>query len=467
VPLDKAWGPATAESITGFAGVLGIAAWIALLLRAIVTRRFREREMFWVVVTPMILGIILGWPIVSTLFHLVFSIAANARLRLLLCLVLAVQSAAAIDLLFRERMHALYAGIAAVAAAMLFLYATQPFPSDAARDAALRSLLPSVIVLALAAIAVAARRFRTPAPVLPDTLMYPKTPMLAKLASVRHDQPFRVVGTGPVFFPNVGALFGVEDIRAHDPMANGRYLGTLRVIGNYETNDYFAKWNDFDTRLLDYLNVKYVLTHPFGTMKDPQRYALIYSGVDGQLFENRDVLPRFHPVDNVLLEFKGDMFMRRLVAHHDWANTAIVKRLPVESDQERTDLLAPRPGDPRRATSEIVRWTPTDYRLNVSAPRWTMIVSSQPWWPGWRITHGDRTLEALQVNGAFLGFVVPPGTAQVRVHYVPATFYGGLAISLLTLFAMIARGVMSRRRMATEDRRDVRDAERDHAEDRQ
>ncbi|HKO02894.1 MAG TPA: hypothetical protein VJ032_14445, partial [Thermoanaerobaculia bacterium] len=40
IPDEKPWGPATAESITGFAGVLGIAAWLTLLLRAIVTRRF-------------------------------------------------------------------------------------------------------------------------------------------------------------------------------------------------------------------------------------------------------------------------------------------------------------------------------------------------------------------------------------------------------------------------------------------
>jgi len=85
VPYEKPWGPEVAESITGFAGVLGVAAWFGLLIRAIALRRWRDREFFFVVATPIVLGIILGWPVVSQLFHLLFSLAANARLRLLLC----------------------------------------------------------------------------------------------------------------------------------------------------------------------------------------------------------------------------------------------------------------------------------------------------------------------------------------------------------------------------------------------
>jgi hypothetical protein len=466
IPDQKPWGPATAESITGFAGVLGIAAWIALLIRAIATRRFRDREFFWVVVTPIILGIILAWPVVSTVFHLIFKMAANARLRLLLCLALAMQSAAVIDLLLRERLRSLYAGLAVVAAVMVYLIATQPFPTDALRDAAMLSLAPSALVLAIAAILVALEKSRAHGMailavaiiaelwiadagwnrVVTASMMYPKTPLLEKLTSLRGHEPFRIVGAGPVFFPNVAAVYGLEDIRAHDPMANGRYLGTLRVTGNYETDDYFAKWNDFDARVLDFLNVKYVITTPTGDMKDMQRFARIYAGADGQIFENRDVQPRFHPADVVILEFKGDYFMQRLVGLDDWAHSVVVKRLPVASDQERNDLLAPRPANSPRATVTLTRWTPTDFRMRIHAPRWTMIASAQPWWPGWKVTYAGRKLEPLQVNGAFLGFVVPPGDAEVRVHYAPIGFYAGLVVSLFTLVALAIGGAAARRK---------------------
>src|SRR5207248_1061249 len=43
------WGPAGAEAVTGFAGILGIASIIAIAIDAIARRRFRDREVFFVI----------------------------------------------------------------------------------------------------------------------------------------------------------------------------------------------------------------------------------------------------------------------------------------------------------------------------------------------------------------------------------------------------------------------------------
>jgi hypothetical protein len=86
----KPWGPAHAESITGFAGTLGIAAWFVVLAHVVRRRAWRSREMFFVLATVLVVGVILSWPIVRELFHVVFQLAANARLRLFLCLLLAM-----------------------------------------------------------------------------------------------------------------------------------------------------------------------------------------------------------------------------------------------------------------------------------------------------------------------------------------------------------------------------------------
>jgi len=466
VPIEGSWGPSKAESITGFAGVLGVAAWIALLLRALITRRFRNRETFFVVAAPIILGIILAWPIVSTLFHRIFFLAANARLRLLLCFVSAVMAAAVSDIALRERMRALLIGIAVVAGALLWLFFHTTFPDPKWQQIALVAIAPSLVVLAIAAFLPIAGRFRPIVlmlvgvamiaeiwsadygwnPIVPASLMYPETPLIAKLGQLtRTHAPSRFVGTGPVFFPNSSAVFGLEDIRAHDPMANGHYLGELRVLADYDVSTYFAMWKNFDTRLIDYLNVRYIVAEPKAEMTDAQRYRKVYGGKDGTIFENRDVLPRFFPAWAVLLEFKGDYFMRRLIHFDGWSWAVMLKRLPVESDQERQDLLAPRPANAPRTKLTLTSWTPTDYRMHISAPRWTVIVSSVPYWPGWRVSTPTRSLELLQVNGSFLGFTVPPGDHDVRVHYVPVAFYLGLAASLITIGAMLAWPLRRRR----------------------
>jgi hypothetical protein len=453
LPDDKPWSTApAAESISGFAGALGIAAWFALLARAIALRRFRDREVFFVLAALFILAVILDWPGVGSFFHFVFRLAANARLRLLLCFIVAMMTAGVVDITRRERPVWLLTGVGVAGAGLLYLVMTTAFPTPAAADSAILAMLPSIIVLAVAALPASVWQQAAVAtaiiyelwsadagwnPVLPAESMYPRTPLISKLFAIRGQTPLRIVGIGPALFPNTNAIFGFEDIRAHDPMSNGRYLGMLRLLAGVNTDDYFAKWNNIDSRLLDYLNVKYVIGAHNLEMKDMQRFRLVYDGRDGRIFENGDVLPRFFAARNIVLEFKGDYFLRRLMAQKDFSETAVVKVLPVDSDQMRLDLLLPRPRGAPEPSVTIVEVQPTEFRLKIHAPRHALIVSSQPWWPGWRVSLNGRRREPQPVNGPFLGFTVPPGDWDVRVDYFPLTFYLGLAASLAAIAALV------------------------------
>lgn len=451
-PVEPAWGPATAETLTAFAGILGFVGWIALLLDAIRTRRWRTRAMFFVIVTPLLLGIILNWPVIGPGFHAVFSFAANARMRLLFAFVMAIQAAAAIDLIERGRRGVVLIGVAAVAMFLLVLIASFDFPQSA-----IRGVVPSAAVLAVAAFATVPR-FRAAAtivllvaivvevwspsirwnPVVGDERMYPPAPLIRKLQALQTGEPHRIVGLGSILYPNTGSIYGFEDIRTHDPMANARYLGVLRVLTGYNTEEYFAHWQNADSRMLDFLNVKYVVTDPGADLADRQRYELVYDGRDGRIYRNRDVLPRFFAVRNVVLEFKGFAYAQRLATMTDFNMTGIVKNLPVVSDRMRNDLLAPRPPDAPEPLLTLIEAGGSDFRLRVQAPRYALVVSSQPFWPGWRVRVNGKRAEPLVVNGAFLGFTVPPGDSEVRVDYYPATFYAALAVSVIAVAAGIA-----------------------------
>jgi len=457
VPREHPWGPEHAESITAFAGYLGVAAWFALLTHVIRTRRFRSREAFFVVATLIVLGVILSWPGISQLFHFVFHLAANARLRLFLALLLAVQTAAAIDLAERDRVS-LLAGILCASALLLDLLISTQFPHVALRDSAILAMLPSVLVLALATlVAMSKNRTRDVAllllvaamlaelwkvgrdwnPVVAEKWMYPRTPILQKLdALMKSDpSPYRMVANGPAFFPNLAAVYGFEDVRAHDPMVNGRYIGLLRTILHYDSENYFAPWPEYEKRFIDYLNVRYVLTTWRATL--PERYHMLYDDRDGRIFENVDALPRFFPVRNVLMEFRDDYFYDKLRTMEDWAVTAVLDKLDVENEQMRHDFFTPRAADAPMATARVVKESATEYKIHVNAPRYTLIVSSVPWWPGWKIERNGARAEPVRVNGAFLGFVAPPGELDVRVWYDPWTFRAGWLIALATVAALI------------------------------
>ena len=466
VPFDKAWGPAQTEPLGGYAGVFALAAWFAVFLNVLRERAWRSRELFFSLTTLFVFGAFMAWPFFGDAFHAMMPLAAHARLRLLFVLLLAIQSAYAIDL---ARRVPLLAGIAAVAGLLLLLLQI-PLYYEYKFDTAVLAMFPGMLVLVIATVvalrrseaaimlllvAITAELFiygRDRNPTVPDSLMYPKTPLLEVLeqesAKQPANQPFRMTGLGPAFFPNVNVLYGQEDVRPHDPMANGAYMGFLVHTADYNAEPYFATWDSTYSSMLDYLNVKYVIAQPHLEIDDLEHMKIIYSGRDGKLLENMRVLPRFFPARNVILEFRDPQFAHLVEANTDWANTVLLEKLDIEDEQQRPDLFNPRPGNAPMAKVEIVEAGRSEYRLRTIAPRWTIIVSSIPWWRGWKVERYGQRVEPIRVNAVFLGFAVPPGETDVRVWYSPPTFWIGAWISLATVLGLVGYGVWGRRRVA-------------------
>jgi hypothetical protein len=490
VPWEKAWGPADTEPLGGFPGMFGWLAWIAVALHVILRRQWRSREMFYAVLTLFILGVIYSWPGIGESFHLMMPIAAHARARLLFTLLCAIQTAAAIDLVRRTPMLIAILG----AAVMLLLLLRIPMGFAYRFDTAVLGMLPGIVVMIVATIfaftrdesavgsrqsavepgnelqnahiepsllPTADRRLPTLAAMallvvviadlflvgrdrsmpLPDRMLYPKTPMIAKLqelaAKTPSNEPFRIAGIGPQFFPNLSAIYGMEDIRAHDPMSNARYLAFLKLTADYEPWNYFAFLNDPNKSVFNFLNVRYVILSPGTPVTDPERYPIVYDGRDGRIVQNRDVLPRFYAVRNVLLEFRDEVRYPQLREHHEWANTAILDNLKTDNTQLRDDFFKPRAADSPLATAKIVTATPTNFHLAANAPRWSLIVSSIPWWPGWKVTVNGERVNPIRVNAAFLAFAVPPGQSDVRVWYAPTSFWAGVWVAGLTVVGLV------------------------------
>jgi hypothetical protein len=449
-----------AEAVSGFAGILGIAAWMAMAVHVVSRKRWRSREMFFVLAALLCLAIILDWPGIGDAFHLLFSLAANARVRLLLVLLLAMLTAGAIELLTTDR-RSVVIGLLGAGALMLAAWLAMRHELGAS------AMIPSVVVLL---VAVGAAAFSPPReagglkpivpvmlvlvalivelwsntrdwnPVVADRWMYPKTPMLRVLdeSAKTQKEPFRISANAGTFFPNVSAVYGYEDVRAHDPMTPGRYVGLLSHVVGYDAEDYFAPWPEWEHPFLDFMNVRYVLTSAKGEL--PWGFRKIYDGSDGTLFENEEVLPRFFAVPNVVIEFRDAVYAQRL-RDLSWKDTALLDKLDVEAPQMHDDFFKPRPAGSPQAVAKIVSATPTDYRVHVTAPRWSLVVSSVPWWPGWKVERNGARVAPIRVNGAFLGFAVPPGELDVRVWYDPWTFRAGAILAAATLAALVAYGV--------------------------
>jgi hypothetical protein len=470
------WGPGIAEVICGYAGVLGFFAWFGVLAHLIRSRRWLEPLAYYVLVTPPLMLIVLQWTPLTTAFHRLplFSMAANGRLRLVLCWAFAVLAGAVVQQLVEGKRLPLAVTIITAIAGLSAALALNRYPTEYAWEHAVMTTIPRLTVIAAALIALllkgSARRVAVGVltiiitldlwsfghpwnPVMEKEALYPMTPMLrfltARQAAVERGEapPFRIAARGPTFFPNSAAMFGLEDVRSHDPMSYGRTLGALRVFTGYSSFDYFGMLKNFEDPYLDYLNVKYLIVAPHEDNAS-DRFRLVYDGRDGRIYQNRDVLPRFYPTRNVLVAFDDDKRIREILQHHDWKNLTILKRIHTSLvDKVRTDLLTYRAPDDPIARVDVTRRGDSAFLLDIDASRWTLIVGSQPNYPGWKVfLNGNERLKIIEVNAAFIGFMVPPGRSRVEVVYRPLSYTYGVALSVLTI-AILAVALVRKRRI--------------------
>ena len=441
-----AWGPANSESICGFAGFLGVAAWFGLAARALSQRRFRDHEMFLVLASVLAWGLMDDWPIISPPFRALFSLALNARVRLMFCLLCAAMTAAVIHHARRERI-VVAASIAGGLLVLAMLFARTHFPGADAKSVAIQAAMPSVVTLLLAGLLLVRKAWRAGAaavaaslfielwitahhwnPVRPLSEFYPRTPIIDALSAAQRSagEPYRMSGIGAPLFPNMHMMLGFEDARLLEPVSVQRYAQFLRLTTQYDTREYYPKLKDANAPVLDYLNVRWLLTEPSAPIADTVRYRELYAGRDGRLYENRNALSRFFSPKRVMLT--NDV--ARNVATQKLRDVAVVSSLPV-GHEAGEQLLAVSPAPP--ATIMITKYSGDAYDLAIDATRWSLVASSVTWWPGWRITNNGKSLHPILVNGAFIGFVVPPGHSDVRIRYVPVSFWGGSALALITI----------------------------------
>jgi hypothetical protein len=469
------WGAGIAETLGGYAGVLGFFAWFGVLAYVLTERRWRDPVVFYLLAVPPLMLIVLRWTPVATGFYKLplFNVAANQRLRFVLCWAFAVLLGAVLQKLLEGRRMPLLVTAGAAIAGLSAALALHEYPHEPAWEHAVMTTVPRLTVIGVALIAAfVTGRARSATlsllvllvaldlwafgrawnPVLPRTSLYPRTPIIDFLAREqrRADEgqapPFRMTASGSAFFPNSAAMFDLEDVRAHDPMAYGKTLGALRVFTGYSSFDYFGVLKSVDEPYLDYLNVAYLVSSPVADHASP-RWEQVYEGRDGKVYRNRQVLPRFFAARNVLVAFDDEVRMREIVQNADWANLTILKRVHTSLvDQVREDLLTHWTREHPVAQVAIRKSSDAAFELDIDAPRWSLIVSSQANFPGWKVfRNGSERLKIIEVNTGFIGFLVPPGRSSVEVTYRPRSFTWGVVVAASTLLFLVLALVRRRR----------------------
>jgi hypothetical protein len=124
-----------------------------------------------------------------------------------------------------------------------------------------------------------------------------------------------------------------------------------------------------------------------------------------------------------------------------------------ESDWSRQVLLdrepspRPEPAPGRYLIARIAEEEPERVAAEVNTDAAGILVLTDLAYPGWKASVDGKPAHLLTADGLFRAVAVPAGSHRVVFRYRPLSFYGGVAVSLAALAALL-RGMRERPRHA-------------------
>jgi hypothetical protein len=452
-PLAGTWtGPENLVELGG--GAVGAGA---LLLAAVALGAARGRRRRWVaailVVGLLGLAVSVHLPVVSRPFGEIPLLRESLLKRLSIWWALGVALAAAVGVdAWRERLTAWreergelggwWAAVAAgaVAVALAVAWAAGP-PWQTTRAVAVAEWGS---LAAVAAVLLVPLRFGLAAPLLVLALLLPRVPLFDRWVPVADPASFyaetdatamvagglaaagpvgyRVAGAGGSLVPHSAAFFGFEEVRVYDPMTFAPYADFLLAFGPAPPWGWIGT-EDPRHPALAFLGARWYFAPP-GAM-GLKGVSRVYRGPDATVFEVPAALPR--------LFVPG-----RVEVHPDAASAVAAGRALADFAERATVVAAPRAGlaagttvaNPAARVEELTV-AGRRIRARVVAPGPTILASSQPAIPGWRVEVDGRRVEPLSIHGAFLGVAVPAGDHRVEMVYAPVSWRVGLGLAVM------------------------------------
>jgi hypothetical protein len=151
----------------------------------------------------------------------------------------------------------------------------------------------------------------------------------------------------------------------------------------------------------------------------------------GIRFDNREAYPRFRWVSC------------GISADDELAAIELIQNGTVDHDSEiilETTSIGPQPICNRedQAQLQVVTVQENLNIVKVNASSAGYLVMSDVWYPGWQAFVDGELSKIWRANYLFRAVAVPAGEHEVTIAYQPKVFYGGVAVSSVTLIGLIA-----------------------------
>lgn len=224
------------------------------------------------------------------------------------------------------------------------------------------------------------------------------------------------------FSPNLGELYGFENVSGYEQMMLRRYIRFIQ-----ETPPYWS---------MALFNVRYLLTR--GDLSGLPGLKLVLAVPAGRLYRMEWTIPRYFMAASARFTDRPENFFESV---RDPAFNPYTQ-LILEGDPPAVT------GQPPLRSYEInvLKRTSRDQLLEVKLDGHGYLVCSEPYEKGWKAFIDDQPASLWPAFHLLRAVYLPPGKHLVRFYYDPPSFNLGLGISLISFAVILAISLLSRRR---------------------
>jgi hypothetical protein len=287
-------------------------------------------------------------------------------------------------------------------------------------------------------------------------------PWLALLRpGLAQDPSGRVFGFDAVLYPDTAGVFGLSDVRTVDGLYINRYVTYLKSFVFPFVDRFTGDELPDDTvqanPMFDLLGVRYVMasTRVLDSVVSAGQYRFVGSSGGVKVYENSHRTPRAFVVQDVheTADVASAVTYLRSLGHARIDGTTRVDqfdpaRQAVVEVARGTSLSPPAaPGDqvPSRE-ARIASYDSQRVEVDVPAGAPGLLVLTDAYYPGWRVTVNGRPAPILATDVAFRGVMLGDGAAEVVFSYQSPGGRLGWGIPLLAVLSVAAAALVRRRR---------------------
>ena len=251
-------------------------------------------------------------------------------------------------------------------------------------------------------------------------------------------------------FPGMtAAAFGIQSVGGRGDY-NIRYREYLERIESASGSQRSFPHQDYltvyDSKLLDMLNAKYIVTYPSDMDIVGSKFELVYEG-DLKIYQNHGALPRTWIVHQTEVILDSSEILERLSQ-----SSFKPRQMVVLEDESATQMSGVSAATGGVEIADIVSYKANEVIINVTMNISGYLVLADNYFTGWKAEIDGESAEVRRANYVMRAVYVPAGVHKVVFRYAPDLFLTGVRISvsalaLIVLLILVTWSIEWRRRV--------------------